>query len=97
MQDAAFEWDDAKAVLNQRDHGIAFGVARAAFNDAFAIERLDRRHADPEERYVLLGMVDQHLLVVSYTLRGERIRIISARKAEPHERRRYHKENRQTL
>jgi uncharacterized DUF497 family protein len=44
----------------------------------------------------MLAMVEIRLLYVAYTLRGERIRIISARKAEPHERRRYHNENRET-
>jgi uncharacterized DUF497 family protein len=95
MQDDDFEWDDIKAADNERDHGISFEMARAAFNDAFSIERVDRGHNDPEERFALLGMVEDRLLFVSYTLRGERIRIISARKAEPHERRRYHNENRQ--
>ena len=73
MQDGEFEWDDVKAVSNERDHGISFGMARAAFGDAFAIERVDRRHNDPEERFALLGMVDNRLLFVSYTMRGDRI------------------------
>lgn len=97
MQDDAFEWDDVKAALNERVHGISFALARGAFTDAFAIERIDRRHTAPEERYVLLGMVDHRVLFVSYALRGDRIRIISARRAEPNERRRYHNENRRTL
>jgi uncharacterized protein len=84
-----------KAAINERDHGISFEMARAAFRDAFSIGRVDLRHDDPEERFALLGMIDDRLLFVSYTLRGERIRIISARKAEPHERRRYHNESRQ--
>jgi uncharacterized protein len=96
MEDAEFEWDDAKAASNWRDHGITFETAREAFKDAFAVERVDNRHGDNEERIALLGMVENHLLFISYTLRGERIRIISARKAEPHERRRYHNENRET-
>jgi uncharacterized DUF497 family protein len=95
MRDDQFEWDDIKAVDNEHDHGISFEMAGAAFRDAFSIERVDRRHNDPEERFALLGMVEDRLLFVSYTLRGERIRIISARKAEPHERRRYHNENHQ--
>lgn len=95
MHDDEFEWDDVKAATNARDHGISFEMARAAFRDPFSIERIDRRHNDPEERFALLGMVDDRLLFVSYTLRRERIRIISARKADPHERRRYHNENRQ--
>ncbi len=94
MQDDEFEWDDVKAAINERDHHVTFKMARAAFRDALAISRVDRGHPDPEERYAWLGMVEDRLLFVSYTLRDERIRIISARKAEPHERRRYHNENR---
>jgi uncharacterized DUF497 family protein len=54
----------------------------------------DRRENYGEERYILLGMVDNRLLHVAYTLRGQRVRIISARLAEPREKRRYHEENR---
>jgi hypothetical protein len=43
----------------------------------------------------LLGIVEHHLLFLSYTLRGNRIRIMSARKAEPHERRQYHNKDRE--
>jgi uncharacterized DUF497 family protein len=46
-----------------------------------------------EHRFVTVGLVEDRLLFVSYTLRGETIRIISARLAEPHERRRHHNEN----
>ncbi len=90
MQDEAFEWDDAKAARNWLDHGVRFEMARDVFQDAFAIEWTDDSHGDTEERFVTVGMVEQRLLFVSYTLRGERIRIISARGAEPRERRRYH-------
>jgi uncharacterized DUF497 family protein len=85
MRDDEFEWDDTKAADNERDHGISFEMARSAFNDAFPVERIDRGHDDPEERVALLGMVDDRLLFVSYTLRADRTRIISARKAESHE------------
>ncbi|MGH7121831.1 MAG: BrnT family toxin [Acetobacteraceae bacterium] len=93
MQDEAFEWDDAKAASNWLDHGVRFETARDVFKDIFAIEWTDDRHGDAEERLVTVGMVEDRLLFVSYTLRGERIRIISAREAEPRERRRYHNEN----
>lgn len=93
MQDEAFEWDDAKAALNRRIHGVSFDAARDVFKDAFAIEWTDDRPAALEERFVTVGMVEDRLLFVSYTLRGERIRIISAREAQPRERRRYHNEN----
>jgi len=96
MQDEAFEWDNDKAARNWGNHGITFEMARDAFRDPFAVEWVDDQHGGNEERFALLGMVESRLLFVSYTLRGQRIRIISARKAEPHERRRYHNENRET-
>ena len=93
MQDDEFEWDDEKAARNLASHGVSFEAARLAFDDAFAVVREDRRQDYGEDRFILLGMVHEHLLVVSYTIRGERVRIISARLAEPQERRRYHEEN----
>ena len=49
----------------------------------------------PYACYAVIGMVEGRLLFVDYTMRGEKIRIITARKAEPYERRRYHEENRE--
>jgi uncharacterized DUF497 family protein len=94
MQDDDFEWDDAKAAQNLADHGVSFEAARLAFDDPFADERKDPRQNYGEDRFILLGMVQERLLVVAFTMRGERRRMISARCAEPHERRRYHEENR---
>ena len=93
MRDDEFEWDDDKAAQNLATHGISFEVARLAFDDAFAVERVDRRQRYNEDRFILLGMVQGRLLAVAYTLRGKRARTISARYAEPRERRRYHEEN----
>ena len=93
MQDDHFEWLDAKAARNWRDHDVSFEMAREVFKDIFAIEWADHGQDDGEDRFVTGGMVEDRLLFVSYTLRGERIRIISARLAEPYERRRYHNEN----
>ena len=88
-----FEWDDDKAAQNFASHGVSFEAARLAFDDAFAVVREDRRQNYREDRFALLGMVQERVLVVSYTIRGDRVRIISARIAEPQERRRYHEEN----
>jgi uncharacterized protein len=96
MQDESFEWDDDKAAQNWRDHAVTFEMARDVFRDAFAIDWFDEEHSEDEERYGIIGMVEGRFLFVAYTMRGERIRIISARKAEPHERRRYHDKNRET-
>jgi uncharacterized DUF497 family protein len=88
-----FEWDDAKAAVNLARHGVSFEQARDAFDDPFAIDFVDDRDDYGEHRLILLGMVESRLLVVAHTLRGDKLRIISAREAEPHERRKYHEEN----
>lgn len=87
-----FEWDPAKAAQNEADHGVSFEAAQEVFTDPFALEWLDDREDYGEERCVILGMVDGRLLYVAYTMRGDAIRIISARGSEPLERRRYHEE-----
>ena len=93
MEDENFEWRDAKAAENLLNHGIAFHKAVKAFADPFAIEWIDEREAYDEERYNLLGMCEGVILHVTYTERGERIRIISARRAERHEQDRYYRQN----
>ena len=93
MNEDDFEWDDDKAAQNHADHGVSFEVAKRVFQDPFATERLDDRADYGEDRYSILGMVDGRILYVAYTLRNGIIRIISARGAEPHERRRYHEDN----
>jgi uncharacterized DUF497 family protein len=93
MRDDGYEWDDEKAAANLAWHGVSFETARLAFDDPFAVSREDPREDYGEDRYVLLGMVGDHVLHVAYTFRGDRIRIISARFAEPPERRRYHEGN----
>jgi uncharacterized protein len=93
MGEGDFEWDDAKAASNLAKHGVSFEQARRAFEDLLAIDFADDRRHYGEERSIRLGMVGYRLLVIVYTMRGDRVRIISAREAEPHERRRYHEES----
>jgi uncharacterized DUF497 family protein len=93
MKEPEFEWDAVKAAQNEAIHGVTFEMARDVFKDPFAIELLDDREDFGEDRYVIIGMVSNRLLFVAYTMRGEAIRIISARGAEPHERRQYHEAN----
>jgi hypothetical protein len=93
MVDDEFEWDDAKAATNFADHRVTFDTARQVFRDPFAIDALDERENYGEDRYFVIGMADSRLLYVAYTMRGERIRIISARGAESYEQRRYHEDN----
>ena len=88
MEDDEFEWDDEKAKTNVTRHDVSFELARRVFDDLDRQERLDD---DPEEeRWVVMGLVDVHVLVVAYTERNGRIRIISARKATRNEQRRYY-------
>lgn len=88
-----FEWDAAKAAENLASHGVSFEMAKDVFKDPFALEWLDDREDYGEDRYVILGMVEARVLYVAYALRGDVIRIISARGAEPHERRQYHEDD----
>lgn len=99
MRGDRFEWDDAKAALNVAKHDVSFEVACEAFDDPDWIEEPE---PDPhEERWLLLGMARQGILVVIYTERryfdpddGEfvRLRIISAREATTHEQARYYRQ-----
>jgi len=88
-----FEWDEDKATANQRAHGVAFHQALPAFRDPFAVEHIDDREHYGEERINLIGMCGNILVHVTYTERGGRIRIISARRAERHEQDSYYREN----
>ena len=89
-----FEWDEAKAQQNLLRHGISFDLARGVFEDVFAIEWIDRAQGATEYRFSTLGMTQGRLLFVAFTIREDTIRIISARLAEPFERRRYYHDNR---
>ena len=93
MDGGEFQWDDLKAAQNLAKHGVSFEVARAVFKDPFAVEYVDDREDYGETRLIIVGLVDGRLLVVAYTMRDEAIRIISARAAEPFERREYHEQN----
>jgi uncharacterized protein len=85
-----FEWDPAKAEANLRDHGVSFAEASTAFHDPLSLTIPDPDHSGGEERYLLLGASRAgRLLVVAHTERGDRIRIISARKPTQRERRQY--------
>jgi len=89
-----FEWDAEKALRNVRKHGISFREAAMVFNDGFAITYYDDAHSDHEERLLTLGISDLgRVLVISHTMIGENIRLISARKATRHERNLYEKES----
>ena len=92
-----FEWDDRKAARNQRVRGIDFETAAAVFDDALAYEWRDDTPKTGEERFITVGVSGSGLLLVVSTLRGDRIRIISARRAEHHERKAHHDGHRRKL
>ena len=90
MDGIPFEWGRRKESANQRKHGVAFVEATSVFNDPLSITIPDPDHAGDEERFVIIGQSSQRsLLIVVHTIRGERIRLISARAATSHERRKY--------
>jgi uncharacterized protein len=91
MNGDEFEWDAAKAQSNLAKHRVTFEAARRVFDDAFAFDRLEIVSDRTEVRYVVTGMVNGVLLTVVYTERGERVRIISARKATRHEQADYYR------
>ncbi len=88
-----FEWDDDKAAENLRAHRVSFETAKRAFDDPFSLEWEDRSERYIEDRFIVLGMVDGRLLYVAFALRNGRKRLISARGAEPFEKRKYHEKN----
>ena len=80
-------WDPRKARLNARKHGVALADAVAVLEDETALTMRDPLPED-EERWITLGLdAFGRVLVVVYTWRGECVRLISARKATPGERR----------
>jgi uncharacterized protein len=86
-----FEWDQAKAAANYKKHGVRFEHAVGVFEDPFALIELDESEEYGEDRFLLTGRAAGGILVVVYTERGERVRIISAREATEYERRNYYR------
>lgn len=84
-----FEWDEQKAALNLAKHGVSLADASAVFKDPFAFDTEDRSMDYGEIRRRIIGLGNGRFLTVIYTERGETIRLISARKATPAERREY--------
>lgn len=86
-----FEWDEEKNRRNRAKHGVSFQRARAVFADSFAQEKLDNRDNYGEERWLTVGISHGQMLAVINTQRGERYRLISARKATREEINAYYK------
>ncbi|MDX8379986.1 MAG: BrnT family toxin [Gallionella sp.] len=80
-----FEWDGTKSEACFAERGFDFAYAARAFFDPGRTVHDDTRHSYGEERYQLMGMIEQRLYVVVYTHRQDAMRIISARKANQRE------------
>ena len=89
------EWNPAKARDNVRKHSVSFEEAKSVLSDDLSLTIVDAAHSDAagELRFLTLGESSAaRLIVVSHTDRGDRIRIISARRARPREIRQYESE-----
>ncbi|MFN8439732.1 MAG: BrnT family toxin [Caldilineaceae bacterium] len=84
-----FEWDDNKDQINRQKHGVSFEVAKQIFDDPRALPFEDIEHSQKEARYKMIGLSRAGLLLVSFTYRKRRVRIISARRANAHLQRMY--------
>lgn len=85
-----FEWDSSKAETNLKKHGISFDEAKSVFFDDYARVKPDPDHSFSEHRFIIQGISNQNrLLVISFTDRKDKIRIINARKSTNRERKQY--------
>ncbi len=80
-----FEWDEAKSEACFRNRGFDFAYAAFAFADPDRMVRQDSRYSYGEDRYQLIGRIEERLFVLVYTPRNDVMRIISARKANQRE------------
>jgi uncharacterized protein len=86
----SFEWDPRKATANLKKHAVSFEEAITVFGDPLSMNMRDPDHSEGEQRFIVLGTSGRfRCMVVSYTERPSRTRIISARLATRHERRQY--------
>jgi uncharacterized protein len=85
-----FEWDPKKAKQNIQKHGISFDEAVTVFYDPLSATFDDPDHSEGEQRYITIGFSFQnHLLVIAHTEKEDYVRIISARVATAHERKKH--------
>lgn len=81
--DGRYEWDESKSELNKQKHGFAFEEILEVFDDPYILTQYDSTHSFDEDRYWSVGCINGVLvIVVYYTERNGRTRIISARQAE---------------
>ena len=90
----SFEWDEEKAKANLKKHRVDFDEATTVFNDPFSVTIHDPDHSAEEQRYIDIGSSGKdRVLIVVYTERGSKIRIVNCRKAAPSERKFYEEAN----
>ena len=81
-----FEWDYKKAATNAKKHLVTFDEAITCFYDPHQIAFYDPDHSDEEDREIMIAKSNRHrVLLTCYTIRGEKIRVISARLATKQE------------
>jgi hypothetical protein len=86
----SFEWDEIKALENLKNHKISFEEAKTVFNDPLLLTFPDMEHSDDEHRSISIGMSSHtRILLVVYTDRRSKVRIISSRKATAKEKKHY--------
>lgn len=86
MPSIEFEWDQEKAQSNRDKHGVSFEEAQTVFDDPLYVDFYDPDHSENENRYIIIGTSSVgNILLVSYTERGDIIRIISARQVTKQE------------
>ena len=78
MKKTYFEWDEDKDRENQKKHTVSFSIAQHAFLDPHRIIVEDVEHSAEEERYYCIGRIDEDILTVRFTYRGNAIRIYGA-------------------
>ena len=85
-----FEWNTEKATANLKKHEVSFDEAETVFDDPLFVIFADPDHSFEENRFIIMGESNQNrLLVVSYTERPPKTRLISAREATRPERKKY--------
>jgi uncharacterized DUF497 family protein len=92
-----FTWDPGKATTNAEKHGVDFREAGTVFDDPLSATFPDRDHSKSERRYLTIGMsAHGRLLVVAHAEDDDKVRVISARRATPRERRFYEEDERES-
>ena len=85
-----FEWDNNRAITNLQKHEVSFAEAATVFGDPLSTTFPDPDHSIDESRFITIGLSSGgKIIILSHTDRGDRIRIISARKATCREQRFY--------